>query len=223
MTVFMALDNRELLPPFFPVKAGEDIVFGLTLRRCIAGGYFGQLPRALVHAPVEHRTFSRGEIFRSASGFDTAKLMIGCVKSYGENLARTDVKEGLRALGSHLEELASMPARGFQEIVRDQVWKSTNSFIAMMANRLQASDGLPRFWANDVERYMDQLGKGIRRPDYCVPLDLLNGRSDDEARELAQRLVLKFGQLLRWWPDIAETARELRARGQRLAKRVGLE
>ncbi len=145
------------------------------------------------------------------------------MKSYGENLARTDVKEGLRALGSHLEELASMPARGFQEIVRDQVWKSTNSFIAMMANRLQASDGLPRFWANDVERYMDQLGKGIRRPDYCVPLDLLNGRSDDEARELAQRLVLKFGQLLRWWPDIAETARELRARGQRLAKRVGLE
>ncbi|MGH7829737.1 MAG: phosphopantetheine-binding protein, partial [Candidatus Binatia bacterium] len=49
MTVFMGFDNRDLLPPFLPVKRGEDIVFGLTLRRCFENGYFGHLPWALVH------------------------------------------------------------------------------------------------------------------------------------------------------------------------------
>lgn len=220
MTVFMALDNRDLLPPFFPVKRGEDILFGLSLNRCVPHGYVGQLPRALVHAPVERRIFSKGEILRSASGFDTAKLLIACIKSYGEKSTGGNVEVGLRALGDHLVELASMRASDFRETVRDQVWKNTNSFIAMMEQRLQASDGLPRFWATDVNKFIERLSEAVRKPDYCVPLDLLHGRSHEEVRELAQRLVLNFGQLLRWWPAIVEMARELRVRGQRLAKRV---
>src|SRR5260370_6587434 len=38
----LGLDNRRLLPPFFPVLVGHDAVFGALLRCC--QGYVGFLP-----------------------------------------------------------------------------------------------------------------------------------------------------------------------------------
>jgi hypothetical protein len=58
----------------------------------------------------------------------------------------------------------------------------------------------------------------MQRDDYLVPRDLRRGRSLEAARELTQRLVLNFGQLLLAWPEMVEAARALRARGHRLAR-----
>ncbi len=41
--------------------------------------------------------------------------------------------------------------------------------------------------------------------------------SPDEARILGKDLVFKFGQLLLWWPDIVQAAKQLRWQGKRLA------
>ena len=53
-----------------------------------------------------------------------------------------------------------------------------------------------------------------------IPYDLSNGRDEFEILRLMQRLVLKFGQLLQWWPEIVKATGELRIQGQRLSKPV---
>ena len=217
---FMGLDNRSLLPPFMPVQRGQDIIFGTTLWMCFEDSYFGHLPYALLHAPVQYRQFWPGEIFRSASGFDTTKLMIACIQSFEFGSGKTSGKERLQALGRYLMELGSMSLRDFEEFASIQARGMNTSFISMMEERLRVCGESPEFWANDVKRYLGLLQKALTREDYWVPLDLIDGRSVDEARELSQRLVRKFGELLYWWPHIVEAARGLRAQGKTLAQRL---
>ena len=113
-----------------------------------------------------------------------------------------------------------MSLRDFEEFASIQARGMNTSFISMMEERLRVCGESPEFWANDVKRYLGLLQKALTREDYWVPLDLIDGRSVDEARELSQRLVRKFGELLYWWPHIVEAARGLRAQGKTLAQRL---
>ena len=64
----------------------------------------------------------------------------------------------------------------------------------------------PRFWAEDVESLLETLVKLPTRKDFCIPLDLKNGRSDEEVLTLARQLTDRFGGLLSFWPEMLETA-----------------
>ncbi len=225
MAGLWGLDNRGLLPPFMPVKRGEGIIFGTTLWKCFADSYFGHLPLALLHAPVEARRFWAGEIFRSASGIDTARLIIEGIKSSDFNSsdfnnANLDGRESLRSLGEHLITLGSMSPKDFNEFVRLRLWRTNGEFIALLEGRLQMKGEAPDFWARDVKKYLAILRESQMREDYGVPLDLTAGRDVSEARQLAQRLVYKFGQLLFTWTDIVEATRDMRLRGRRLAQPI---
>ena len=56
MTTFFGLDNRVLLPPFFPVQRNSDGIFGLMLQKSTWHGT-AFLPSVLLHAPPP-RTFA---------------------------------------------------------------------------------------------------------------------------------------------------------------------
>src|SRR5580658_10909364 len=81
MTAFAGLDNRELLPPFLPTGRGEDNLMAAILTRCFPGACVAHLPRGLVHAPLEPRSFWPGEIARSGSGIDAGFLFNSCIRS----------------------------------------------------------------------------------------------------------------------------------------------
>jgi hypothetical protein len=217
MTHFIGCDNRNLLPPFLPVKRGEDVLFGLTMWKCFENSVFGHLPWALLHAPVEPRKFWPGELFRSASGSDMAKLLIDCLQSFDGGANQRDGSEQLRALGQHLMTLGSLNLPEFAEFTRLQAKHTNSVFIALMEEYLQKYGESAAFWAADVKKYRDLVCQALMRPDYWIPLDLVSGRGLEETQALAQRLVYKFGQLLYWWPDMVEAARDLRTQGHRMA------
>ncbi len=219
-TTFVGLDNQHLLPPFFPVRRGMDKIFGITLWKCFDEAYFCHLPQALLHAPAKDRRFWPGEITRSASGFDIDKVIIECIKSLEFGPGKKDGKERLRALGKHLMELGSILLADFEEFVKTQAWKTNSQFISLMEEHLCLHGESPDYWSNDIKKYISILCQSMVRKDYWVPLDLLEGRTIDEVRELTQRLVFNYGQLLYWWPEIVEVSKNLRTQGQRLAKPV---
>ena len=216
MTTFLGIDYRRPLPPFFPVGRGSDLIFAESVWRCMSNGLFGHLPWALLHEPVETRRFSPGEIFRTASGFDMPKLMLACIASCPFGPGQADPAERLRTLGRHLAALGSLPLADFEEVVRLQAWRSSRAHIALAEARLRECGESPAFWAKDVRRYLDLLCPALVREDYVVPLELVQGRSVEEARRLSQRLVGQFGQLLTLWPEMLEVAGELRRKGRRL-------
>ncbi len=213
----LGLDNRLLLPPFMPVQRGEDDLFGFTMRACFSDGYFGYLPQAILHSPLERRTYPPESIQDFASSLRTHDIVLACITSFNVWPSMMSIKERLGALGRHLTELGSMTLPDFEEFVRINLWRMQSDYISFMEAHLQSHDSSPQFWAHDVEELIDTLRKAMEGQDYVVPQDLLEDRGLDEARKLSQRLVLNFGQLLCWWPEIVEAARDLRAQGQRLA------
>lgn len=218
VTAALGYDNRTLLPPFMPVLRGEDDLFGFTMRACFNDGYFGYLPSAILHAPPDRRAYSPGDLEEFASGVRMCNVILACINSLNAWPGLLDARERLHALGDHLTSVASLPRQDFEEFVLVHLYRMQSEYLSFLEGSLQAYEESPEFWARDVEKYLDAVREAIKRRDYVVPQDLLNGRGADEARQLSQRLVFRFGQLLRWWPEMVEAAKSLRAQGQSLAR-----
>ncbi len=210
-------DNRTLLPPFMPVLRAEDDIFGFTIRACIEDGYFGHLPTAVLHSPMETRAYYPAFLKESAARTDMNKIILAGLISFQMGRVVLDVSRRLQTFGKHLMEIASMPQEDFEEFIRVQLWRMHSDTIQLMEGYLQHHRGIPAFWATDVENYLHHFHTALIKESFVVPQDLLGNRNDEEARKLSQQLVFKFGQLLYHWPELVAAARSLRARERRLS------
>src|SRR5262249_35731251 len=61
-STFLGLDNRQVLPPFLPEGRGQDALFGYVLLLCSPDTLYARLPWALLHDPVEVRSFSSRQL-----------------------------------------------------------------------------------------------------------------------------------------------------------------
>jgi hypothetical protein len=214
------LDNRILVPPSMPIAIGIDTIFGLTISKCFDNGYFAHLPNAILHLPAESRAFWPGEILRSASGLAFNTLIHILINFFDVGLAEASGEAKLRRLGRYLEEVGSLSAPDFEDLARSQIQRGVSLYLLTLENQLQLHHEQPAYWANDLQQFMTIMRQSLLKDEFYVPLDLLYGRSLDEARQLTQHFVRRLGQLMYWWPDIVEVTRELRNQGYRLADPV---
>jgi hypothetical protein len=217
MTTAVGFDNRALLPPFFPVQRNQDGVFGTTLRKCYEDGFSGHLPRAMLHNPPI-RSYPALLHEGAPLGLSTFELIAACINSIEPGLG--DSGERLRTLGRHFIQIGTMSAKDNEEFLRLQVLRSRSNLLMRLESLLQKYDESPAFWANDLKRHIRVQRAALLQKDYIVPPDLLRSRTRDEALQLNQRMIYRFGELLYWWPRLVETARTLRAQGQGLAQPV---
>jgi hypothetical protein len=219
MTTFVGLDNRLLLPPFAPLCRGEDGLFGVTLSQTLMSSFVAHLPWIMLHTPAD-RSFWPGEITRSASGISFTFLLALLVKSYQFGTGTLDDAQRMRKLGKYLEQIGDMPTEDFAEFLHSRIRPEVNALISHLQEQLEQESSPTRSWAHDVERFISIAKHTFMRRESAVPLELTNGRTISEALELTRRLVSKFGQLLHWWPDISEVARQFKRQGCMLAQPV---
>lgn len=207
-TTTCGLDNRRLLPPFFPVYRGEEVVFAEILSRCFTS-CVGYLPWALWHSPPEPRAFSleAGVPRRSRP---EGMLVAEWVKRYEPAAPPGEPGERLRGLGRHFVGLASLPAIDFEEALRvvelDYAAGQLRAFQKLLAHY----KGSPGFWAQRVERAVETLRARTNAP---LPAPESGGW------DVLVRRVMQFGELLQAWPDLVEVARDLRERDEALTYR----
>lgn len=213
-------DNRDLLPPFLPVQRNSDGVLSVTMRQSFLNGLIGHLPWALVHDPMDSRAYAADSVWKAGARLALPDVVISCLSMIDLGPAKPDGAERLRFLGTHLMELGSLPLRDFEWILRNVLWIRGGSSIDHLERLLEQHGSTPAYWAQDVRRAQDALRQALPREDYVVPVDLLEGRTPAEARELSKRVVFKFGQLLQAWPDIVAAAKDLRSRGVSLSKEL---
>jgi hypothetical protein len=223
MTTFLGLDNRSLLPPFFPVQRNADGVFGLLRQKCMAGSHMAFLPWALLHAPEASRAFSPDEVRSDAAGIRMADVVIACVLGHQAGKGRVTDATRLRRLGKHLQGLGSSTLPDFEAHLRSLLRYRAHAFITTLQSRLQTYGASPPFWAEDVTQVTELMLKATTTEDYVVPRDLRHGQDAEQARRLSQQLVAGFGQLLEAWPTLVAAATRLRARGSRLTDPIGAD
>jgi hypothetical protein len=222
MTTFVGLDNRRLLPPYMPIHRGEDAVFGQMLWACFPEYCAGHIPWMLVHAPSGSRRFWPGEMMRTATAIDAARLVLAVLEDGAELPARARLANGrdrLTALGELLGVLGSMAPSRFESRMRGSVRRQAGRIAAHLDRCVHERGGSAAWWAEDVRRYLRLLKTAAGRDDYWVPLDLV-GRAGGDVREGVQRFFRNLGALLVWWPTLVAVASGLRTGNEPLAHEV---
>lgn len=218
MTTFLGLDNRLLLPPFFPVQRNSDGIFGIMLRKCVDGSHVAFLPWILQHAPEPPRAFAPDELWADAAKVRMADIVIAAVLAHETRAASVTTATRWADLGKYLRWLGSLNSPDFEAHVGTLQQFRNFAFITALHSQLQTYGASPSFWADDVKRMIEAMSKASTAQDYLVPRDLRHGRDADAARRLSQELVEKLGELLEAWPALVAAARRLRLNGCRLTE-----
>jgi hypothetical protein len=200
-----------------PVQRNQDGIFGSLLRACWNNGYFGFLPRALLHRSAVGRPSA--DLRASVSQFTTGQAVQALVRAFVPGPNQNDPAHALRSLGRSLAEWGSAPQADFQELVRLVLWTQMSRLASQWENQLREHSG-PAFWAEDVKLLLATLRQALPSPSYEMPCDLSAASGAEDARPRFQSLVRRFGELIQAWPQMVEAAREIRARGIRPAERV---
>jgi hypothetical protein len=220
MTTFLGLDNRLLLPPFFPVERNSDGIFGLMLWKCMDGSHVAFLPWILLHAPEPPRAFAPNEMWVDAAAVRMADIVMACVLGHVAQTGPATAATRWADLGKYLRGLGSLNSPDFEAQVSSLQQFRNFASITALHSQLHAHGASPAFWADDTKRMIELLSKASTAEDYLVPRDLRHGRDAGAARLLRQELLGRFGQFLEVWPALVAAARRLRANGRRLTEAV---
>jgi hypothetical protein len=212
-TANIGLDNRSLLPPFFPIGRGEDTVFGMLVASAFPYCFLGHIPFALLHEAEQGRTYEQSFEYRISELI--GHLMASCVCPPGISRARA-----LKRIGSHLEDIASLPAEDFWNVVLDTVRDQTtfSMRVAQTEFSLEKFAACPDYWQQEMLKWHVQTVEQLEDATSFVPYEFKNLYPVHVAKAKTRELLAQAGRLLFAWPDLIEAAQELRLCGTRLSK-----
>lgn len=198
-------DHSAPLPPYFPLYRSSDTSFSNLLSLTDRGWAFADIPWLVLHEADPGRSYnqrgvaapwrcSAGEALRqllqtrSATGF----------RAYGDPLG---------SIGEQLLAHAALPAEEFAALVRTLVDELIGMKIERLVHSLEAAAPAPAHYETAVRRSIALLEASLADPARFVPVELAAGRDAAAALAQLQRLVHRFGELLRAWLAIDAAAR----------------
>jgi hypothetical protein len=214
VSMAIGMDNRDLLPPFFPVGRNEDGVFGRMMERCVPESHAGHLPWGLLHRPPGKRSY----VLDAAKENRISSILLVCIGTWPGSPAARTTSGAIRSLGRHLLELADLGAEGLHEVIQLGLWQLASGRIQHHEALLGERGASPAYWANGVRRQNELIRGSMLDPAFSMPCDL--PFAPDEANEQVRQLILKYGQLLCDWPAMVQAARQLANAGTRPGLRV---
>jgi len=210
----MGIDNIDLLPPFMPVMRGQDLVFGSLVVKCVPGGLFGVVPRAILHRPAERREFAQNAAPHRVGKFmtgETLGFLIG-----GESFRGLSRGGLIRTLGARLQELEDQDVHDLQMHIRSAVTPMLVSWMQQLDASIDNHSKVSNFWIKDALDIKAAIVSALNDRDYSVPSDLEHVFGAVEGRGRFRDLVKKFASLLQAWPAIVESTKVLQAKGKRI-------
>jgi hypothetical protein len=188
------------------------------VRWCCEDSFFGYLPPALAHQPVDGRSADPKRLWGfSAQGALVEFIMNALAIASGAVDVAPSGARRLKLLGRRLGELASRPWQELRELVRAQQWRSAEraaTHIELITRGVDASHP----WARDARAFGLARLTLLRAADNFEALGSDADRSPESRRERLQRLLRRYGELLEAWPEIFDAAKSLRQQGRTLCK-----
>jgi hypothetical protein len=194
-----AVDNRILIPPFFPMGRNEDGTFAILSSLCDSSFWIGHLPWAIRHCSEPGRKYLADYI----EGSVRVRLgdVVGLLVRSLSVPAATRRTFGLRSAGEQLRCIADMPARSFGSYLTLQYVRSRNAMIRTLEERVM-QDRLPRYWMEKAVGTIRAIRLSLREPANSVPADLASEVGPVRALEYTQEIMRLFGKLLVHWDEL---------------------
>lgn len=207
----LGLDNTDVLPPFAPVQRNQDGIFGMLLSSC-AFGFKGYQPWMLRHSH-EGRSYDPSLLKKFVSGVRFNDMLLSLIEEISPKCIHPDPLRNLKSIGQALIDWGESPERDFSELLRFIVSRHASWQIETLDKLLSEHSMQPDYWAKEVEMCAKAIREAVLRKRYFVPSDLAAHFGETDAAILTQRLVRRFGNLLKIWPDLHCGAKELLKEG----------
>ncbi len=208
-------DNRYYLPPYFPLWRGEDMAFGELLGLSRQGAFNGYLPWHILHKPMSPRHYSSEHLRMRASRLSFGAIMEALLQSLKNERERVP-DSSIEAIGKSLLEWGSAPIAEFEEMLTLMLLRRVSMQMIRLEAELKQYNGLPAYWAADIEMCISSLRETVVQRNYIVGRDLESFYGQDQARLVQQGLVHSFGELLISWSAIREAALQLNGISKRI-------
>lgn len=216
MGSFIGLDNRSLLPPFFPMFRNEDSIFGCLTQYCCDEFLAAHLPFSLLHAPFGARAYHPNAI----SEIRVSDIVLVCISAAQVNAMPLRMEERLRKVGSQLLEFGALRVADFREFLSISLWSRASRLILSFETAVKEYSNEPDYWAAEVRSRIEKIRSAVTRPEYLMPTDLGRSANLEDALRDTQRILSLYGRLLCEWPGIVAVARGLSTQGICLAQQV---
>jgi hypothetical protein len=147
-------------------------------------------------------------------------VVSGVTRSFTPVSRFSDPNRRLMALGASFVEIGNLALPAFEEFVRLKLCEAVGSETAQLEGLLDQYRKRPRYWAEDVERYLRIRRQSLMDDTFVIPHELGRARTQAEARSLSRQLILSFGRLLTGWPEIVAATKQMRSGGEPLASPI---
>lgn len=196
-----AYDNRALLPPFFPIGRGIDLVFGLVTNICRDDAVFAYLPWALRHD-------------RPTVAADAGGMRLNLAAATCDLIARASVglptgapDERMQTLGHRLELLNEMPDFEFQRLLQSIDLSVRSARARQLRSRALRAKTACAEWSRQLQERIDALaaptGPHIAPRELCT-----GGVSPQLASRRFRGLLSSYGRVLHAWPSLVQASRQ---------------
>ena len=202
------LDHRTLLPPYLPAGRGEDLLFGIMLRRLHPESAVFNEGWAVPHYPVDNRS-SRGTL--SPVNVNASMMMLAnWLESAPRDEAGIPPEARLVMLADEIARLCQMTKDSLEGLVQQELLSRRAGLLARCMDHLDALsrlDDLPgtNHWQTFLEQSRDSLVGQIQSQDpHPVAVALTREASD---LETLRRSGFDFAEAIKIWPEICQAAR----------------
>lgn len=202
------VDNRDYLPPYFPLWRGEDMTFGELLGAATYGSFNAYLPWHLLHLPMEKRSYSVDHLSMRASRLSFGAISEAIIQNLKADRASVPHRS-IESIGRSLIEWGSAPLADFEEMLTQLLLRRASMQLIRFEAELKKFGEQPNYWASDVDMCIKALRKSVVRDNYIVARDLESFYGLEKARIVQQTLFRRFGEVLTAWSHLRDSARKL--------------
>ena len=206
------VDNNNLLPPCFPLGMRDDTSFSILLSKCLEPGLTLHLPAALYHNPAEKPSFTPESFYEVSVNIGVYSTLI--LEKLTTSFIHPEGKERLRELGFYLQKFGLMRTSDFGEQLKLLQLGYLSKIMTNISYLLDLYEREPVWWAEDMDRYYALLKKEALGSNTVVPQELRSYETKEEALTVFKNYIYRYGEMLQWWPDIWEAARDINLEGR---------
>ncbi len=205
MSPITGLDNRHLLPPFFPTHGNEDYLFGKMTQFLHPESLVLDLPWAVPHLPLKQRKRNLQEKqFHVNPGF--LRLTGDFVRNNKEAPLSSDASSRLKILTYLFVNLAATPKKPLNHALKQQITEIRATRYSSLFQALKESPNAPDYWKKDIKQGIATYQSSLTdQEDLKIP-DGPNGAINGVLLDYMTTSWRQFGKALLAWPQIREAA-----------------
>jgi len=204
-------DNRELLPPYFPLFRFDDRLFGYMTRCLQPDSTSLYYDWSIPHRPIQQRGWTEDENnYYLSSGFPD--FFLKYVDFYATEQESTNPLERYDGIADVFSELSQFETDKLMGLQAEYFEREKADYQTKITNSLRDSFHAPSGW----QQYLNRANKQIQASGAPISsVELLAGTpgylNGEGLVEFWRTAWEEFGQGIRGWPEIRRAAREIMA------------